>query len=852
MARLQCIADGNFLDSTTWGLIDSTSAQVAGASSTALTTSYVLSQTFTPGAITIDGIVIRIASRAAAPGANTISVALDQGGVTVAGTEVTLNVSDLSVHGNGYYFFKFAAPVTLLAATLYSVKAKASAASQCNLFRDATAGNWNRLLRTTTQQAPAAADDLFIIGARSSAGSVTSRTVTMNSTSRATTYGSIVISDSGTLVNGTTALTTYGLKHKQITVYAGGLFEVGYRSGTRIPSDSKAEYEFACTTNGEFGLRVENGGVFHAAGADIAETWALLDADASAGATSLTTDRSTGWKQDDEIGIAPTRRTFNEFEKRSLTVDASGTTLTVAATTFIHSGSNNASGDSVRAELINLTRRVRFFGQSAAQAWSYTAGRGISDCDSVEFKYFGGSGTGTTQGIYLDNDTARTETNFYNKVALHEFQNTAPGFFINAGNNSGSWIFTNCVTYNITEGHLGIRGINLAGACTFQYENCVHIGFGTNSQSMIDLNFGQSTVAYPLIKIDGIRVAGCSAAENAVDMIFSGAGFNETGRFKEAGYIRNILVHTCAQYGIRLLNFYGHGSDKTLIENLTAWRCGREGIIFDNMRGVKVSGIKAFGNVATANANLTLQTTMLDVQLVEPKCYGETAAGFASTCGLMPDARTEKLRVIKPNFFGHGEADIKTTNSSRDVDTVYIEPTFGSATEIDETGWFDGMFGSSGGTLYARRLGFMRVDGNADRCFAFLSEGKVSKETVIAGSKVRLTPKSANVYLKTTVAKKRFDFSAHADYEVTVQVRKSVLGDGTAYNGAEVELWVRAQSPTYNVDTVLATSTSAANGAYEDLVGSIVVTEDIVLEFFVRCNGSAGWVNIGSIGIAEV
>ncbi len=112
MAKLISSATGNFTASGTWKLVDSTSTLDSEAANTALTTSYVTSSTFTPGAITIDGIAVKIASVSTSP-SGTISVALDQGGGTVSGTEVTLNVSDMpycsttNLQG-GWVLFKFA------------------------------------------------------------------------------------------------------------------------------------------------------------------------------------------------------------------------------------------------------------------------------------------------------------------------------------------------------------------------------------------------------------------------------------------------------------------------------------------------------------------------------------------------------------------------------------------------------------------------------------------------------------------------------------------------------------------------------------------------------------------------
>jgi hypothetical protein len=223
MTRYIARANGNLTAAASWGAIDATSYLNSETSNTALTTAYVESSAFTPGAITIDGIAVKLASRSGSP-TGTMSVRLAQAGATVAGTEIIVNVSDLptcstTLIDGGWYLIKFA-PVTLAGATAYTVSAKTSSASQVNLYRDATGGNWARALRTTTTAAPAAGDDMIITGEWIGAGAMTARTVTIDSTA-ATDYGSnstsfetfaLEICNGGTLTYGTAASTNYVLR----------------------------------------------------------------------------------------------------------------------------------------------------------------------------------------------------------------------------------------------------------------------------------------------------------------------------------------------------------------------------------------------------------------------------------------------------------------------------------------------------------------------------------------------------------------------------------------------------------------------------------------------------------------
>jgi len=207
---------------------------------------------------------------------------LDQASTTVSGTEVTINTADLplavtAVADGGWIVFKFAAPVTLAAATLYSVKGKTSSASMVNLHTS-SGTNWARMLRTTTQQAPAAADDMHIAGEYTGAGASNSFVVTMNQTA-ATDYGSapsgvnslitpgVGISSKGTLSWDSSSAANPLLRlSSSLVVYNGGTLNIG-TVGTPIPRDSRAILEFdQLSVDGDYGLIVRNGGTFNGQG----------------------------------------------------------------------------------------------------------------------------------------------------------------------------------------------------------------------------------------------------------------------------------------------------------------------------------------------------------------------------------------------------------------------------------------------------------------------------------------------------------------------------------------------------------------------------------------------------------
>jgi hypothetical protein len=373
MATLISSATGNFTAAATWKVADATSLQYALTGTTVCTTSFVNSTSFIPGAITVDGFGVYASSTSLAP-SGTFTAELYNTTTSTTIATGTCNVSDINATNGGWIIFPFG-PVVLTAGQSYVIRCKTSVGSTVYLWRDATASNWTRVLRTTTTAAPGAADLLIVAGETTGAGTGTTYTVTMDNTA-GTTFGvisatvpSLTVSKYGVLDYGTAASTNYRLVLAGLAyLHGSGTLNMG-TSGTPIPATSTATLEFAITTLVDGGLVVRKGGTFRSYGTNTCTvTRALLAANLSAAGTVLTTDVSTGWKSGDEIAIAPTARVTTEGELRSLSIDASGTTVTISAgVTNAHLGYIDADPRySRQAEVINLTRNVKVFGTSAS------------------------------------------------------------------------------------------------------------------------------------------------------------------------------------------------------------------------------------------------------------------------------------------------------------------------------------------------------------------------------------------------------------------------------------------------------------------------------------------------------
>jgi len=196
MAMLISRATGNFTSASTWGVADSaTGSQLTLPTSTGLTTtSYVYSSAFTgTNGKVCDGVVLFL-RRASAIGTFTVALS-DDNGVT-ATRSVTVNTLDISP-SESWVFFKFSSPLTLDGGTDYRVGVLSSTTNSIFVSRDATVGNWARLISTTDTAAPAAGDTMLIVGEWSGAGASTAYTVTMDNTAT-TDFGTAVNSGSPT------------------------------------------------------------------------------------------------------------------------------------------------------------------------------------------------------------------------------------------------------------------------------------------------------------------------------------------------------------------------------------------------------------------------------------------------------------------------------------------------------------------------------------------------------------------------------------------------------------------------------------------------------------------------------
>lgn len=705
---------------------------------------------------------------------------------------------------NGWAQMKLAGSVVLNAGTTYRLEVCGTTAANWTNYRTATAGDWSRILRTTTTQAPVAADELLIAGDHTGVGADSSFTVTNDNTAT-TTWGNTEIADMGKLAYGIAASTNYYYKTaNNVTLYAGGELDIG-KAGALIPSTSTAKLEFVISVNVGAGLETRVGYIFKTGGTPPTIT-AKLTADAAAAATALTTDVSTGWLSGDLIALSSTTRTRADTETKALSANAVGTALTIAALTSAHSGTAP-----IQATLANLTRNVQIFGTSTSLQTYLRFVDGTVDMQGCEC-FFMGSATANKRGVDL---AIVTGTATINNCVFREFIVASSIPLLISALTTGSITISNNIYYNT------ITGVNLSVAFTgtnYTLNNNYVLFSGSSGYNFADCG-GTFTSLY---------ASGCLTSGFIFSEVMTGANTS----------INGLTSHSNTTIGLNLAGFQGFSNNpRTTFNNVTLWRNNTHGVSMSNSFNFTIDTGTLFGNT-TANIGFVASIECSDILLKDLT----SNAGVTLTCPIGLAVTWDCWRIaVNGCSFGatttHATGDISITVVGVTLDMAVNNTTLASATQVANV--VANLNGDSSVQL-------QRINGTNGNHKTLYRYGTIQYDSTIfntASPSSRMTPNNAN--LKLSRRGTFFQVASGSTCSPSVWVRKSVVGDGTAYTGNQPRLIVRANPAAgYSSDTVLATGV-AANGTWELLSGTTVAAlDDTAFEIFVDCDGAAGWVNV--------
>ena len=830
MAKLASIASGNFTSASTWGVINEQSFQTGtvGGLSYAVTTTPTSLGTFTPATtVTATHIGFRLLGTGIV-GTLTFDIFNVTAGAQVAGTSVTINKSALNLNSNGstsWYLVKIPTPPSLSSGTNYAIRVSNSAGSSAtNIYAisNGVATTTHRFIVTSTTQAPASADDLWVVSEWTTGSTVNEFTVTMDNTTSATTFGSATANYGGINLNtnaylnyGTSSSTNYYLRlNGFVWLSAGASLNIG-TSATTIPSTSTAVLEFSGASQGftqngganavSFGTYVSSVSI---RGSNPTNPYALLGADAAVAATSITTNISTGWKSGDTIVMAGTGAVTTGQDLRTLTADTVGTTASFTpGLTNAHGGSGDIIG-----EVINLTRTVKIRNSNASQ--------GIITLNNVLMDI---------QGCEISNMGIMTITGVGQKTFKYSsFYNSS---YIVCSVTGIMNMDYNCF-YNCSYFLIGSAGSTTTSS-TINF-NYFILAPGTSTSTTTNLLINPKFTDFIGNRMSGLNgTIGASIGVGSV--IFNTALTTFTDRIMNGVISANTVHSSSAGFAFSLLTSLS-------VYDCNAWRITASQPAFNvgACDGVKFYNCNLYGNLS-ASGQLAIGTAY-GIEFNNCNFRGGTTVVASRGVGLVGSCDP----IFRNCTFGTGQthsvADVVIT-AVRDNRLLFENCVLNSTTKFSS---LTNLYGNS----FVKLQRYQQTNNNH---YIYTAIGNAAQydgviyKTGVAST--RLIPLTTTFKHKSPV--KIIPISSGSTATVSVWVRKSSVSDasGANYNGAQPRL-ILAYSPsvfnyTGDTDQVLATMTAAV-GTWEQLTATIPYTAYSTggFEVYVDCDGTAGWINV--------
>ncbi len=529
--------------------------------------------------------------------------------------------------------------------------------------------------------------------------------------------------------------------------------------------------------------------------------------------TAISSDVSTGWKSGDLIGIASTDRSWSHCEKFRLNGDASGTSITLNGGEASNGGLKwgHMGTSPIQAELINLTRNIVITAYNTTYvAYVYFVGSATGDLDWTEFCYLGESATGK-RGVEIGTTNGNVSLN---NCSIHDTEDYA---IYLQGNllASGTVAISNVVVYGVAS-QQGVELSSINTGATASMSDCI-----------VMRTAGGGGVLHndPELSVSNLVVAGANSY-----------GYKITNAYG-AGNISNITCHSCTgawnEGGITL----NGGAGGTSLANLTAWRNNSYGIMVGAVPGSTLTDVVVFGNNGT---NILLGVAAYSCpfcEIINLTTNGDSV--FATTTGVSTHQGCN-AKIISGDF--STVSSIKTAHTNDIACNVYFMRLDLVNCKLGGTNEVASQSSMARTDCYVSSA---RHNQTAGLHKTWKKYGTITIDTSIydVSPSVRATPISASGKLECPVA--RVPVPSGGTATVSVKVRKSVAGDGAAYNGNQPRLiWKANVAAGVASDTVMATASGGA-GTWETLTGTTpTVNDNAVLEIVVDCDGTAGWINI--------
>jgi len=594
-------------------------------------------------------------------------------------------------------------------------------------------------------------------------------------------------------------------------------------SVTRMPSGSSGVWTATVASNVDSGWIFANGCTMNAYGVVKTSLQTNLTANVAAAGTTLTVGSTTGWAASDVLAVGSTTRTPGDAENKTILTVDSGTGVTMTAgMTNAHSGTTPT-----QAFVGNITRNVKFTGTSTTlQGYMLIGNTATVNMDYVEMLDMG-SGTTNKRGLDI---TTTTGSSSITNSSFHDFT-VSTSFIVVSGTTHNNWTFSNNIVYNFPNS--GGVLVNVTSGTAWTMSGNLFMKMTT-------------TIGVELDNYEGVFtnnvVSSCTQ---------QGMSLNEPSTTVIVGTISGLTVQSNGSWGIQINNTTA-STGLITIGTITAWRNAQAAILSTTfLPGLTINTATMFGNVTN---NILFNAGVANVTLNNFTSSGDTT--FSTTNGISFVNGAMGLKINNGDF--STVTGIKTAHLTADL--VFSTTNWNYSVWANNTKL--GVFTVANSTLttnaangsfvafsdYGQTVGDNRV-------FYPVSGSAITDTTAglfrTASPSVRLTPLSlarklttGNIYIPIAAGTATATLSAY--------VRKSVGGDGAAYNGATPRLMILANpsvAAAYNSDVVCASGGGA--GSFSQLTCTLpTATNAGTLIGYVDVDGTAGWVNVSDIVVA--
>lgn len=823
------LSDSNInYSSSSWKTV-STNGIITATTSTQTISTTITTPNFTAGTETYEGVLLYARESTTAGGTFTVNLV---SGSTIQ-RQVIVNKNDLSgttlsTQTGSWYYFKFGSSFTPTVSGVYAISVSAST-SGVVLYNNGVANTLTKGIVTSTTASLGAGDTLIVAGPITTTSTPSFITTTYDYTGT-TTIATLEVGGYGKLSLENLTAKNYTMYLTSTSAAGTSSFNIGHNgiaefgtSSSRLNSGSTMTFYFQPNNYNRGGVFVKGNSTFRAYGASKIRNTRLAQ-NTPINSTSLVTTTTTGWLNGDVIAVGASSLGVAAGASTvflvTMTGSSVGTTLPVTVT------ARNVSGGTISTPILNMTSNLKFSGVSNSSTFFVKTDKGSNDLelDNCEFQYIGD--VNSPYAILIDNNLSGATANLINCTFRNPGSYASNFAFIQGATSAYTYTFSGNNIYDGNTDYTGMLAPNLgAGSTTggtYNYDGNYIIGGGSNGGRA--LYFSNALCTYRNNVINGHTYNGFdwTSFTLPITKVIDG---NEASYCSLSGFVLPTGIPFSAS-------------------NLTSNFNANYGFNFTNADMVTITGINASGNTLT---NILLTTTndtwISNGSFGNPFSTVTNASNIqmGGTCGLV---HFDNCTMSSTNL---STSNFQINGGSNSITRV----NFRGCTYTGALAFF-----ASQSTMYNGLGVYVTVqkqNGTKDNNFTYYFPGIVYTDTTIydsAGKSLKCVPNSATAPLRV----KGFEVPVKSGYttNISLKVRKSVAGDGGAYNGIQPYVVMKynamANFSGITSDVIIGTATDAANGAWQTITYTTPVSNDNTnLEFLFYQTGTTGWINWDSI-----